>query len=128
MRAAKTVLLVDDDGDFVEMNRVVLEEKGYTVRTAFNGAQCMEQVASDKPDVIILDMMMEDRNEGFNLSRELRNSEYTKDIPLIMITSVHETIPFRIEPDKTWLPVDTLLEKPVDPALLLSVVEKVLSR
>ncbi len=128
MRAAKTVLLVDDDGDFVEMNKVVLEEKGYTVRTAFNGAQCMEQVAGERPDVIILDMMMEDRNEGFNLSRDLRNSEYTKDIPLIMITSVHETIPFRIEPDKTWLPVDTLLEKPVDPALLLSVIEKVLSR
>lgn len=128
MRAAKTVLLVDDDGDFVEMNKVVLEEKGYTVRTAFNGAQCMEQVAGERPDVIILDMMMEDRNEGFNLSRDLRNSEYTKDIPLIMITSVHETIPFRIEPDKTWLPVDTLLEKPVDPVLLLSVIEKVLSR
>jgi CheY-like chemotaxis protein len=125
---AKTVLLVDDDGDFVEMNRVVLEEKGYTVRTAFNGAQCMEQVTSDRPDVIILDMMMEDRNEGFNLSRELRNSEYSKDIPLIMITSVHETIPFRIEPDRTWLPVDALLEKPVDPVLLLSVVERILSR
>ncbi len=128
MSIAKTVLLVDDDGDFVDMNRVVLEEKGYTVRTAFNGAQCLELVAGERPDVIILDMMMEDRNEGFNLSRELRNSEYTKNIPLIMITSVHETIPFRIEPDRTWLPVDALLEKPVDPSLLLSVVERILAK
>jgi CheY-like chemotaxis protein len=128
MSFAKTVLLVDDDGDFVEMNRVILEEKGFTVHTAFNGKQCMEQVTSDRPDLTILDMMMEDRNEGFNLSRELRNSEYTKDIPPIMITSVHDTIPFRIEPDKTWLPVDALIEKPVDPVLLLSVVERILSR
>ncbi len=128
MSSGNTVLLVDDDGDFVEMNRVLLEENGYVVRTAFNGKQCLEMVAADKPDLIILDMMMENRNEGFDLSRELRNSEYTKDIPLVMITSVHETIPFRIEPDRTWLPVDALIEKPVDPALLLSVVARILKK
>jgi CheY-like chemotaxis protein len=128
MKSGKTILLVDDDGDFVEMNKVLLEENGYAVRTAFNAKQCLEQAASEKPALIILDMMMENRNEGFDLSRELRNSEYTKDIPLIMITSVHETIPFRIEPDRTWLPVDTLIEKPVDPALLLSLVGRILSR
>jgi len=43
-----------------------------------------------------------------------------------MITSVNETIPFRVEPDKTWLPVDALIEKPVDPLLLLDVVDKIL--
>ena len=53
------------------------------------------------------------------MSRELRNSEYTKGIPLVMITSVNDAIPFRIEPDRTWLPVDALIEKPVDPLLLL---------
>jgi response regulator RpfG family c-di-GMP phosphodiesterase len=73
-------------------------------------------------------MMMENRNEGFDLSRELRNSEHTKGIPLVMITSVNDTIPFRIEPDRTWLPVDALIEKPVEPGLLLSVVAKVLQR
>jgi CheY-like chemotaxis protein len=125
---SSAILLVDDDGDFVEMNRVLLEENGYVVRTAFNGKQCLEMVAADKPGLIILDMMMENRNEGFDLSRELRNSEYTKDIPLVMITSVHETIPFRIEPDRTWLPVDALIEKPVDPALLLSVVARILKK
>ncbi len=128
MSSGNTVLLVDDDGDFVEMNRVLLEENGYVVRTAFNGKQCLEMVAADKPDLIILDMMMENRNEGFDLSRELRNSEYTKDIPLVMITSVHETIPFRIEPDRTWLPVDALIEKPVDPVLFLSVVARILKK
>jgi CheY-like chemotaxis protein len=69
---------------------------------------------------------MENPSDGFDVSRELRNSEYTKSIPLVMITSVNDSIPFRIEPDRTWLPVDALLEKPVDPQLLLAVVDKAL--
>ena len=126
MSAKKTVLLVDDDADFVEMNRVLLEDSGYAVRVAYSGRQCLEEVAARRPDLIILDMVMEKASDGFDVSRELRNSEYTKGIPLVMITSVNDTIPFRIEPDSTWLPVDTLIEKPVDPALLLSIVNRVL--
>jgi CheY-like chemotaxis protein len=126
MSVAKTVLLVDDDADFVEMNRVLLEQNGYAVRVAYSGRQCLEQVAVLRPDIIILDMVMEKQSDGFDVSRELRNSEHTKAIPLVMITSVNDAIPFRIEPDRTWLPVDALLEKPVDPQLLLSVVGKAL--
>ena len=62
------------------------------------------------------------------MSRELRNSEHTKTIPLVMITSVNDSIPFHLEPDRTWLPVDALLEKPVDPQLLLTVVDKALQQ
>ncbi len=124
----KTVLLVDDDADFVEMNRALLAENGYTVRVAFSGKQCLEEVGRKRPDLIILDMVMESPNDGFEVSRELRNSELTRTSPLVMITSVNDTIPFRLEPDATWLPVDTLLEKPVDPHLLLAVVNKALSR
>jgi CheY-like chemotaxis protein len=69
---------------------------------------------------------MENQSDGFDVSRELRNSEHTKGIPLVMITSVNDSIPFRIEPDRTWLPVDALLEKPVDPQLLLAVVGRAL--
>jgi CheY-like chemotaxis protein len=126
MSSAKTVLLVDDDADFVEMNRVLLERNGYAVRVAYSGKQCMEEVAGHRPDLVILDMVMENQSDGFNVSRELRNSEYTKTIPLVMITSVNDTIPFHIEPDRTWLPVDALLEKPVDAQLLLAVVNKAL--
>ena len=59
----KTVLLVDDDADFVEMNRALLADNGYTVRVAFNGKQCLEEVARRRPDLIILDMVME-KSEG----------------------------------------------------------------
>jgi CheY-like chemotaxis protein len=125
-RVRKTVLLVDDDADFVEMHRKLLADHGYKVRTAYSGRECLEQVHSRKPDLIILDMMMESEVIGFDLSRELRNCEHTKTIPLVMITSVNDTIPFRIEPDNTWLPVDALIEKPVEPLLLLDVVNKIL--
>ncbi len=125
---SSTILLVDDDADFIEQSRALLEENGYTVRMAYSGRECLDRVRTERPDLIILDMMMEDRNEGFDLSRELRNSEHTRLIPLVMITSVNDTIPYRLEPDRTWLPVDALLEKPVDPELLLSVVARVLSR
>ncbi len=120
-----TILLVDDDPDFLEQNRLLLEANGYAVRTAASGRECLEQVEDCRPDLIILDMVMGERTEGFDVSRELRNSEYTKGIPLVMITSVNDTIPFRVEPDRTWLPVDALIEKPVDPALLLGVVQRV---
>jgi two-component system alkaline phosphatase synthesis response regulator PhoP len=120
------VLLVDDDADFVEMNRVLLEHSGYEVRVAYSGRQCLEEVAAHRPDLVILDMVMENQSDGFNVSRELRNSEYTKSIPLVMITSVNDSVPFHIEPDRTWLPVDALLEKPVDAQLLLAVVNKAL--
>ena len=126
MGSMKTVLLVDDDADFVEMNRVLLEERGYQVRVAYSAKECLSRVAAERPDLIILDMVMESPNDGFDVSRELRNSEYTKGIPLVMITSVNDSIPFRIEPDRTWLPVDAFIEKPVDPALLVSVVDRIL--
>ncbi len=126
MSSTKTVLLVDDDADFVEMNRLLLEEHGYLVRTAYNGRQCLEEVTARRPDLIVLDMVMESGNDGFDVSRELRNSEHTKSIPLVMITSVNDSIPFRIAPDRTWLPVDAFLEKPVEPQLLLAVVDKAL--
>jgi CheY-like chemotaxis protein len=122
---SKTILLVDDDPDFLEQNRMLLEANGYAVRTAASGRECLDEVEDCRPDLIILDMVMGERTEGFDVSRELRNSEYTKGIPLVMITSVNDTIPFRVEPDRTWLPVDALIEKPVDPALLLGVVQRV---
>jgi two-component system alkaline phosphatase synthesis response regulator PhoP len=126
MRGRKTVLLVDDDVDFVDQNRALLESNGYRVSTAASGSECLDKVSALRPDLIILDMMMESESVGFDLSRELRNSEYTKNIPLVMITSVNELIPFRVAPDRTWLPVDALIEKPVEAPLLLDVVNRIL--
>jgi two-component system alkaline phosphatase synthesis response regulator PhoP len=120
----KTVMLVDDDADFVAMNRAVLEANGYGVSAAYSGAECLEKVRARRPDLIVLDVMMATRSEGFNVSRDLRNSAFTRNIPILMVTSVNETVPFKFEPDETWLPVDSFIEKPVDPQRLLEEVRK----
>ena len=116
-------MLVDDDVDFVTVNKTLLEKYSYEVIVAYNGRDCLEGVRRKRPDIIILDMMMDTIGEGFEVSRELRNSERTKHIPLVMLTSVNTALPIRFKPDRTWLPVDMLLEKPVEPELLLEVVQ-----
>ena len=118
------ILIVDDDADFVEMNKALLESEGYKVVTAYSGKEGLEKARTEKPDTIILDVMMETGSEGFNVSRELRNSKDTKAIPQIMVTAVNDTVPYKFEPDKTWLPVDSFIEKPVAPHKLLEAIRK----
>ena len=120
----KTILVCDDDRDFVEVVSVLLKEKGYDVVAAYNGEECLGSVQEDQPDLILLDVMMATTTDGFNVSRELRNSEQTKAIPIIMITAVNETVPYKFEPDDTWLPVDTFIEKPVEPERLLAEIRQ----
>ena len=116
--------LVDDDVDFVAINKALLEQHSYEVVVAYNGEECLDKVRDEVPDLIILDMMMTSRSEGYGISRELRSSELTKKIPLLMLTSVNMTLPIKLEPDEKWLPVDLLIEKPVEPGLLLDVVRE----
>ena len=122
--AKKRILVCDDDGDYVDIVSALLQNNGYEVDVAYNGEDCLEKVKANLPDLIMLDVMMSTKSEGFNVSRELRNSEQTKSIPIIMVTSVNETVPFRFEPDDTWLPVDSFLEKPAEPTKLLEEIRK----
>ena len=127
MKQKKRIMLVDDDPDFVALNRALLEKASYEVLVAASGDDCLEKVRGRKPDLIILDMMMSSMNDGFEVSRVLRNTERTKGIPLVMLTSANRRLPVRLEPDETWLPVDLLMEKPVEPDLLLQVVAQMLA-
>lgn len=124
------VLLVDDEVDFVEINKVALENKGYKVVAAYDGKEGMEKAIKEKPDVIILDVMMARKTEGFDVARELRQREETKNIPIIMLTAIREKmdIKWKIQPDKEWLPVTEFLEKPVPPDKLIEKVEEMLKK
>ncbi len=119
-----TILLVDDDVDFIEVNKVFLEQEGYEVLTAHNSKQCMDVLKEQKPDGMIIDVMMDYKSEGFDLARDLRHSEEYKDIPLIMLTSVNSQFPYDFEPHGTWLPVDIFLEKPIEGDKLAEQVNK----
>jgi DNA-binding response OmpR family regulator len=124
MADRKKVLLVDDDFDLVEMNKLVLEKNGYAVITAYSGKEGLKKARTEKPQLIVLDVIMATKSDGFDTARELRKGDDTKAIPLVMLTSVNETVPFRFEPDAVWLPVDAFLEKPLKPQQLLAQVRK----
>jgi CheY-like chemotaxis protein len=126
------ILIVDDDPDMVLAARLCLERAGYQVIEASNGAAALEAVKTQKPNLIILDVMMDTTTEGFQIALKLRSpapdseyAEYAK-IPIIMLTAIHTTSPVRFGPDKEYLPVDAFIEKPLDPDKLVKQVEKLL--
>ena len=124
MSVDKKILVVDDDIDFVEPIKTLLEINGYEVIAAQDGREGMEKACSKQPDVILLDVMMSRLSEGFDTFRELRSRAETKNIPVIMTTSINAKVPFKFGPDKTWLPVDKFIEKPISPEKLLEELEK----
>jgi CheY-like chemotaxis protein len=123
------VLLVDDDPDFVEANSIVLEAGGFEVLSASSGAEGLEMVAKEKPDVVVLDVMMENTDEGFAVARRIR-SRLKSSVPIIMLTSVGKVTGYDYNPEEhpDFFPVEAFLEKPVPPTLLISKIKEVLKK
>lgn len=123
---AKKVLIIDDDVEYVDAITNLLDAKGFTVACAHNGTDGVAAAKADKPDLIILDVMMTTKSEGFDVARELQSDESLKGTPVVMITGVRKemNLPFGFEPDNEWLPVKALLEKPVKPEVLLKTIEE----
>ncbi|MFA5097172.1 MAG: response regulator [Candidatus Margulisiibacteriota bacterium] len=122
---AGKILIVDDDMDFVEAMASILESKGYSVVSASNGTEGLAKAKEEKPDLMLLDVMMSSKTEGFDLAKNLKNEASTRDLPVIMITGIRKdmNLPFGFEPDPDYLPVAALLEKPIKPDELLKAVE-----
>ena len=123
--AQKTILLVDDDPVFVEAVSSVLETR-YTVKSVSNGTEALEAVPRERPDLIVLDVMMDYLSEGFDVARKLRQDDATKSIPIIMLTGVDQAYDYRMEVEESWVPSDRYLEKPVAPDKLLAEVESLI--
>ncbi len=121
-----TVLLIDDDVDLVEMNRIVLTQRGHRVRTAYSAAEARASLAEQVPDVAVLDIMMESDSAGIELAREIH--EQCPSLPVVILSSVHEAkkLPYRFTPDESWLPVLKFMDKPVDPAALADEIANIL--
>ncbi len=128
MMANEKILIIDDDDDIVQAMRLPLESAGYQVLRAANGDEGLKKVKEVKPDLIILDVMMDTTTAGFQVSLALRNpapsSEYAayRRIPILMITAIHATTSLRFDADADYLPVDAFIEKPIEPAELLNQV------
>ena len=128
------ILIVEDDLDILEAMRLPLEAKGYEIHYAARGKEALERVKGLKPDLIILDVMMESDREGFRVAYQLRNpdprSEYAEcsKIPILVLTAIgpEKGIRFSRETAQEPLPLDGLLEKPVRLEVLLDHVAALL--
>ena len=89
MAEKKKILVVDDDTDFVDYVQAVLVENGYDVDVAYSGEQCRDKITAAKPDLVLLDMMMETWSEGSNVVADLRKCPETKDVPIIVNSAVN---------------------------------------
>ncbi len=133
MEGAK-ILVIDDDPDILEILRITLEASSYKVSTAASGTEGLAKIKAIRPDLIILDVMMDSITEGFQVSYKLRNpdptSEYAEFIkmPILMLTGIREKTKMKFSPkeDGAYLPVDDYLEKPVQPQVLLEKVKGLL--
>lgn len=111
-----------------------LEEAGHTVVEARNGTEGLGKIKADRPDLIILDVMMNSTTEGFQLALKVRNPAPTSEfapyrgIPILILTSIHSTTPLRFGPDEDYLPVDAFVDKPIDPDSLVQKVNALLAR
>ena len=129
MEKRAKILLVDDDPDFVEATKIVLESKPYQVITAFDGDEGLEKARKEKPDLILLDIIMP-RMDGFKVCESLKKEPELAKIPVIMITSFSERVGETSLALSQGLALEAeyFIDKPVAPAELLIRVEKQLKR
>jgi CheY-like chemotaxis protein len=121
------ILIVDDDPDFVETTRIVLEQHDHTTVSASNGDEALEAIRQDKPDLIILDVIMSSILDGLNVSQELQEDPEYKDIPILMVTSIANTDYAALFPTDEYVHISAFVTKPISPDQLMENVNKLLS-
>ena len=124
MSDSKLILVVDDDTDLVEMVSMKLESKKYRVAKAYDGVEAMDRIKEERPDLIILDVMMP-RKDGYTLCDELKKSAEYKGIVIVLLTAGTEAIKttnYTHMGGKTPL-ADDFIPKPIDLDKLMEIVQ-----
>jgi len=123
------ILLVDDDPDFVEATKIVLESAPYQVEVAYNGTEALAKVHEEKPDLIILDVIMPEQ-DGFKVCKALKEDPELSKIPIIMLTCLSERMGETVYSvsDGLMLEAEDYVDKPVSPDELLARVAKFLEK
>jgi CheY-like chemotaxis protein len=124
------ILIIDDDPDFVEVTKSILETTHYNVSVAHDADEGFARLEEETADVIILDIMMGRGAEGLIFARKIRKDTRFAEIPILVLTSMREQTGFFFpgEPKhEKYFPVDELIEKPVEPAVLLEKIGSLLS-
>ena len=123
-----SILVVDDDPDILETLTLILESNDYKVTTARDGVDALAKVKAEKPDLMILDLLMP-KMDGFAVCKELQDARWSKyrDMPIVILTSVREEASRRRYELETGLQlnVDDYVEKPVSPEMLLEIAGRI---
>ena len=126
-----SILIVDDDIEYAETVARLLKQAGHTVTTADDTAGLVERVVTEKPALLILDVMFPDNPvAGFDAARAVRHRREIRATPIILLTSVNQEFPMDFSAkdiDKNWMPVQDFIEKPVAKADLLARVNRLLA-
>ena len=126
-----SILIIDDDPDFVAIAKAILETKQYNVSFAYDPDEGYAKLAEEMPDAIILDIMMGKGAGGFIFARKMRKDSRFDKIPILMLTSMREQTGFDFPGERIhskFLPVDDYIEKGVEPHVLLEKVEQQLAK
>jgi len=128
MNSKTKILIVDDDLHFVKSIRSVLESRQYSVDAAHNRESAMEKIENIRPDLILLDIMMDRLDDGFTICYKLKHDPQLRKIPILTISAVTEKTGFKFSPetDGQYFEADDYIEKPVKPSDLLKRIEKLL--
>lgn len=122
------ILVVDDDPDFVEFARTILESEGYEVGSASNGGEALTAMRQKLPALVVLDVMMAGILDGLDASKQMRLDKMLKRIPILMVSSITSSEYAGMFPTDEYIAVDNFLSKPVAPGKLLSEVKRLLRR
>jgi len=120
------ILIVDDDPDVVDATEMFLKKEGHETATASSRKEGMQKVQEFAPELLILDCMMEEVDDGMVMARELRSQGFTA--PILMLSSIGKVLGQDFDRDDEILPVDEFIDKPVDPRILLDKVAAVLNK
>lgn len=124
----KSVLIIDDDYDFVAAVTALLEGAGYRVKSAPNGTEGLHLAKTLQPDLVLLDVMMTERTEGFFTLQTMRDVPELAETPIVVVSSIYTEFPhFRVDPKAGWLPANLFLAKPVEPKRLLAEVARLMA-
>ena len=126
MAEKATILVVDDDRDFVNITTMILESQQYRVISAANGDMGLQVMRRERPDLVILDIMMSYIMDGFDARRRMAEDRALQHIPVIMVTSLTSTRAQGELPGSDYFPDSPWLNKPIDPDLLLEQVRELL--
>ncbi len=118
------ILIVDDDPDMLDASKNVLKMKGHEVSTATSKEKGQKAVESFQPELLILDVMMEQADDGFSMAQNLRKNGF--EAPILMVSGIGKVTGLDYDKDDSMVPVDAFLEKPILPETLISKVNELL--